>query len=157
MDNTATSSKAGVVPEPRYYTFKHKQFGSPVWSLEFKLQISKMIEHHFVLPSLHNKQGKAHLTTDAVTLMHEIQIQSILIYFLCINMTAVLGVNANPSNLYYSILRVELMHCPFTEQLNISCSGRVINAKLTLTNHNHKYFRLNKSVRQTTSCVKYHK
>lgn len=51
--------------------------------------------------------------------------------------TALLGVNASPSGLYYSIT-CSLPHyarCPFKEQLNILCSGHVINAKLSLANY----------------------
>lgn len=56
--------------------------------------------------------------------------------------TALLGVNASPSKLYQSITcsQSHYAHCPLKEQLNISCSGYVINAKLSLTNYSAQVF-----------------
>lgn len=55
---------------------------------------------------------------------------------------ALLGVNASPSKLYQSITcsQSHYVHCPLKEQLNISCSGHVINAKLSLTNYSPQVF-----------------
>lgn len=50
---------------------------------------------------------------------------------------ALLGANASPS---ITCSQSHYVHCTLKEQLNISCSGHVINAKLSLTNYSPQVF-----------------
>lgn len=56
--------------------------------------------------------------------------------------TAWLGLNASSGKLYLSITCSwsHYPHCPLKEQLNILCSGHVINAKWSLTNYSLSVF-----------------